>query len=234
MRHGKVGAEGAGGAEVAGATGDAEVTGAAEVAESAESAGAAEAAGTAGAAEAAGATEEAIAGATQEAAAGVGSENGESNGAGRLNRWLQFDLVLMGAIVAVVGIFTYLSPTPANAPLEWKVEEPGILRTVSITPNTPGAAANQFAVYITQQNELPPVKLVQLKLVPVGREDVAPIEVPLQRRETASGDRAAKSSLAAFMAEGPYLPFPGKWKVELTVRDANDDERVWSRDMRVF
>lgn len=165
---------------------------------------------------------------------GDGGDGDNGSAARRLNNWLQLDLALMAAIVAVVGIFTYLSPTPANAPLEWKLEEPGILRTVSITPNAPGTGANQFAVYITQQSDKPPVKLVGLKLVPVGRTDVAPIEVPLQRTEAAARGVPAKASLAAFMAEGPYLPFPGKWRVELTVRDANDDERVWTREMRVF
>lgn len=159
---------------------------------------------------------------------------GDDADARRLSRWLQLDLALMAAIVAIVGIFTYLSPTPANAPLEWKIEEPGVLRTVSITPNVPGAAANQFAVYITQQSGQPPVKLAALKLVSAGRPEVAPIEVPLQRTEASERSVSPGANLAVFMAEGTYLPFPGLWRVELTVRDANDDERVWTREMRVF
>ncbi|KIL39139.1 hypothetical protein SD70_22190 [Gordoniibacillus kamchatkensis] len=152
----------------------------------------------------------------------------------RLHAWLQADIALMLAIVGVVGIFTYLSPTPQNAPLNWKTQEPGVARTVSITPNVPGAAPNQFAVYITQDNAKPAVKLVQMKLKPLSHPEVAPIEVPLERVETDARKVRPGASLTAFLTEGPYLPFPGKWRVELTVRDANDDERVWTQDMRIF
>jgi copper transport protein len=152
----------------------------------------------------------------------------------RLESWLQADAALMAAIVAVVGIFTYLSPTPQNVPLNWKTEEPGVVRTVSITPNAPGAAPNQFAVYITQDSGKPAIKLAQLRLTPLSRPEVAPIEVPLQPEESDARGLRPGASLTAFLAEGPYLPFPGRWRVELTVRDANDDERVWTKDMRIF
>jgi copper transport protein len=150
-----------------------------------------------------------------------------------LGRWLQLDFALMVAIVAIVGIFTYLSPTPANVPLTWTIEGTGVTRSLSITPNSPGAV-NQFAVYVTQDMAAADVKLVQLRLVSEDRPEVAPIEVELQRTETDARGLQAGRKLTAFTAEGRYLPFPGKWRAELTVRDANDDEQVWKRSMRIY
>jgi copper transport protein len=153
--------------------------------------------------------------------------------AGPIGKWLQLDFAMMLAIVAIVGILTYLSPTPANVPLTWTIEGAGVTRSLSITPNAPGAV-NQFAVYVTEDAAAADVKLVQLRLVSEDRPEVAPIEVALRRTEADARGLQPGRKLAAFTAEGRYLPFPGKWRIELTVRDANDSEQVWKRSMRIF
>jgi len=151
-----------------------------------------------------------------------------------MNALLKTDFALMLVITAVVGVFTYLNPTPLNEPLYWHEIGEKAHMTVEITPNAPGK--NDIYVQVWTREQLPAPKYVQLKLTPRDGEDTPPIEVPI---EAVALDAEQPSlfegfRVYAYEAEGPYLPFPGKWEAEIRIMDANDDESVFKHQMTIY
>lgn len=150
-----------------------------------------------------------------------------------IGRLLAADFSLMLAVVIVSGIFTGFSPLPANKPLQWEETGGPLQAAVDIMPNAPGR--NHFHVSVTLPAKLSPPKRVELLLRSTDKPDMYPLEVPLNAL-AADPSAGVPSGLARFefMAEGDYLPFPGRWLVELRTTDRNDDETVLHREMRIF
>ncbi len=143
------------------------------------------------------------------------------------------DGVLMSLIVVIVGIFTYLSPLPPNKPLQWHVMGERIHMTTQITPNAPGV--NDFTVKVWLPEELGKPKQVILKLQERNSsKEIAPLMVPLQPVEDTSADESYGMPKHTYKARGPYLPYPGHWKVEVRVMDREDNETVYEQEMRVY
>jgi len=135
------------------------------------------------------------------------------------------DFALLCVIVLIVGLLTYLSPLPSNKPLYW--HEMGNTRhlSVEITPNVPGI--NEITVKVWLPPDKGEPKRVSLLLTPLEGKEVAPIEVPIEpyKDEKDATDFTGFNKFD-YKAKGPYIPFPGKWLVELHVTDRDDNEVV--------
>lgn len=142
----------------------------------------------------------------------------------RLFAWLGVDLVLFVAIIAITGIFTYLNPLAATGPLFWHENVKGVHIAVIITPNEPGSV-NQFNVSVGGQaagGSEKELRKVTLRLHYEDNPDIAPVDVALKEVRT----NGSPLSLYDFnySVEGNYLLFPGKWKLEVRVLNADADE----------
>jgi copper transport protein len=146
--------------------------------------------------------------------------------------WLKRDFVLMFGILIIVGIFTYLSPVPSNNPLDWRFKSGNDQRNVSITPNAAGN--NQFTVYLTKPKMEISYKSVSIELLSISHSDIAPIEIPLHLLNQSISSNNSQVEQFTFSANGPYLAFPGKWKVKLILVDAEDNKIVYDKVMRIF
>jgi copper transport protein len=150
----------------------------------------------------------------------------------QLRIWLKRDFALMLGILCIVGIFTYLAPAPINSPLDWRFTQGNDQRNVSITPNLPGN--NQFSVYLTQPISKANYKSVSIQLHSYNQPDIAPIEIPLRLLNQSVSSSSAEIQQFTYSAEGPFLAFPGKWRVQLILVDLSDNELIYHKNIRVY
>ncbi|MFB9330011.1 copper resistance CopC/CopD family protein [Paenibacillus aurantiacus] len=150
--------------------------------------------------------------------------------------WLLFDGALLAAVIGITAVFTYLNPLAATGPLFWHEKVNGIHIAAIITPNQVGTT-NQFQVAIggwkrasataakeaaAEGHEGP--RRVTLRLQPLDRPEIAPIDVPLAMLPTEGGKRSLYEY--NYAAEGNYLSLPGKWKLEVRVQGESLNEFV--------
>ncbi|CAM3476649.1 copper resistance CopC/CopD family protein [Marinicrinis lubricantis] len=146
---------------------------------------------------------------------------------------LKVDFALALMIACIVGIFTYLNPIPPNSPLYWHEMGEVVHTTVTISPSEPGD--NRFALQVWLTDEERSVKNAQLRLRSLEQEDFAPIDVPLQLRPDAELPPDAEGyRFFQYESSGPYLPFAGKWEVEVRVMDSLDNEHVYKTEMEIY
>ncbi|PLT32005.1 copper resistance CopC/CopD family protein [Bacillus sp. V5-8f] len=132
--------------------------------------------------------------------------------------WLKIDFSMMLMITLIVGGLSYISPIPANTPLEWTANVAKGAMTLTITPRAPGK--NQFSINFKKNT----VKTVELWLFYKENEEIAPIQVPLK----------STTRNRSFLAEGYYLPFPGEWLAEVRVIDNKGEEFILQKSFRIF
>ncbi len=142
------------------------------------------------------------------------------------------DFGIMLAIVGIVGVFTYLNPLPQNAPLHWHVMAEKIHMTARITPNSPGTNKFTVRVWLPEQRDMP--KYVQMYLNYKDDPEVAPIEVPLEASKGLEPELFPGFKQFSYEKEGPYLPFAGRWELEVRVMDSNDEETVYRKEESVY
>jgi copper transport protein len=145
---------------------------------------------------------------------------------------LKADAAVMAAIVVIVGLFTYISPLPANEPVHAHKMGEDMHLTLRISPNAPGD--NTFIVKVWLPEPVGEPKSVALRLRSEDRPDAGPIDVPLERYEDTEIDNFTGFVKATYRAEGPYLPFPGRWTAEIRVTDAKDNEKVHREPFRNY
>lgn len=146
---------------------------------------------------------------------------------------LRADLTMAILIVSVVGLLTYFSPLPSNEPFHWHRMGEDMHLTVRISPNTTGE--NQFIVKVWLPEELGEPKRTVLRLKPLNREDVAPIDVPIEPYADPEPDMSFDGfKKYTYRGEGAYIPFPGRWEVEARVLDSEDTEIVDKKSMRIY
>jgi len=145
---------------------------------------------------------------------------------------LKADAAAMAAIVVIVGLFTYISPLPANEPVYAHKMGEDMHLTLRITPNAPGD--NTFIVKVWLPEPLGKPKSVALRLRPDDRPETGPIDVPLEPYEDTEIDNFTGFVKSTYRAEGPYLPFPGRWTAEIRVVDAEDNEKVHREPFRNY
>ncbi|MEX2462354.1 MAG: copper resistance protein CopC [Paenibacillaceae bacterium] len=146
---------------------------------------------------------------------------------------IRLDLTSMTLIMLIVGVFTYLNPLPVNTPLYWHQMGETIHMTTQITPKIPGK--NTFSVQIWMPENIGKPKRVELWVTYKNDSTVAPIEVPIKNvaEEVDEADYGGFRPYT-YTVEGPYLPFPGKWALQLTIVDKNDVETQYDNEMMLF
>ncbi|SDB99437.1 copper transport protein [Paenibacillus sp. UNCCL117] len=145
---------------------------------------------------------------------------------------IRLDAAWMASILIIVGIFTYLTPMPSNAPLQWHVMGERIHMTTQISPNAPGV--NDFTVKVWLLEQFGPPKQVIVKLQSPDTPDIAPFEVPVTPVEDTSVDEDFGMKRYTFKAKGPYLPYAGTWHIEVRVMNSQDDETVYKKEIRIY
>jgi len=145
---------------------------------------------------------------------------------------LKLDAGLMAAIIVIVGMFTYISPLPANEPVRFHLMGEAMHLSLRVTPNMPGD--NDFVVKVWLPETIGEPKLVTLRLRSEDRPELGPIEVPLELYEDEEFDAFTGYAKATYRADGPYIPFAGRWLAEVRVLDKNDDELVHTEPFRNY
>ncbi|WP_274649347.1 copper resistance CopC/CopD family protein [Paenibacillus humicola] len=145
---------------------------------------------------------------------------------------LRADAGLMALIIAVAAIFTYTSPLPANEPVYYHQMGTDMHMTLSISPNKPGN--NEFIVKIWLPDKLGTPKSASLRLISKDRAEVGPIDVPVKPFKDTEITTFEGYVRTAYKAEGPYIPFAGKWEAEVSVMDKDDNVHVERYDFRNY
>jgi len=143
------------------------------------------------------------------------------------------DAGLLGAIVLSVAVLTYQIPLPSNEPLYWHRMGEDLHLTLRVSPKAPGDNVFIVKVWLPEDVNGGLPKNVQLRLRADGRMDPF-IDVPLQPYEDKELDAFEGYTKTTYRAEGPYLPFRGKWTAQIRVTDGTDTERVLEREFRVY
>lgn len=64
---------------------------------------------------------------------------------------------------------------------------------------------------------------------------MAPLEVPLILVSVTDKPMGSIHWLQFdYAGQGPYLPFPGDWRIEVRITDGNDNETVYAKEDTVF
>ncbi|WP_232695922.1 copper resistance CopC/CopD family protein [Brevibacillus daliensis] len=149
-----------------------------------------------------------------------------------MQKLLGLDSTLMTLIIVVVGLFTYMNPLPTNEPLRWQVNNERLHVAVSITPNQVGTNKMKVSVWLPHQVGKP--KNVQL-LVISQDTDIPPIDVPIIPVQTNSEQNVIPGfSPYTYEKEGPYLPFAGKWTIQVRVMDPSDSEIIFNKEFVIY
>ncbi|MBP1155880.1 MULTISPECIES: copper resistance protein CopC [unclassified Paenibacillus] len=143
-----------------------------------------------------------------------------------ISTWLKCEIGLMVVIVMVVGVLVHQKPTPENKPLLWEDEWNQAHMSAQIVPNIPGIK-NRFIVDIAVSDPDAEPKNIEMRLYPRSHPEIAPIRVPLSYE-------AHDDGVNIYSTEGAYVPFPGRWTVEIRIQDKEDNEQVYRRQIEVF
>ncbi|ALS24339.1 copper resistance protein CopC [Paenibacillus naphthalenovorans] len=145
----------------------------------------------------------------------------------RSRTWLIADIALYLMIAGITGVLTYMNPTSGMGPVFWHENVKGVHIAAIITPNEPGAT-NQFNVSVGTGRHDEGFKKVTLRLTYLDDPEMAPIEVPLERVPTNGSPQSLYNY--HFSKEGAYLPFDGKWNLEVRFQNMNEVEYVTTKN----
>jgi copper transport protein len=147
---------------------------------------------------------------------------------------LKVDVGLLSAIVLTVGILTYQTPLPANEQLNFHQMGTEMHVTLRVSPNTPGDNQFNLKIWLPERIGKGVPKSVQLRMLPMDKEGLGFIDVPLEAYTDDEMDAFPDYTKSTYKAEGPYLPFAGQWKAQIRVTDADDTERVVETTYRIY
>ncbi len=147
---------------------------------------------------------------------------------------LKIDVGLLAGIVLCVGILTYQTPLPVNEPLNYHKMGTDLHVTLRISPNAPGDNRFTVKIWLPEWVGEGEAKSVQLRLLPLDKEGMGYIDVPLNPYEDEELDAFPDFKKSTYTAQGPYLPFAGQWKAQVRVTDSEDTERVVETSYRIY
>ncbi|SFS49595.1 copper resistance protein CopC [Paenibacillus sp. BC26] len=137
---------------------------------------------------------------------------------------LRIDAALMALIIVSAALFTYISPLPANEPVVYHKMGDTMHLSLRVTPNKPGD--NQFIVKVWLPDAAGAPKSVTMRLFALDQKELGPIQVPIKLFEDTEITTFDGYVKAAYKAEGPFVPFAGRWQAEIRVLDKDDNEQV--------
>lgn len=130
---------------------------------------------------------------------------------------LKLDGMLMGAVLIIVSVFTYVSPVPDTKPLSYHKMGEKLHYTINISPNGPGPNRISLKVWLPEQLGAP--ASVQLLLRAVDRPQRAAIDVPL-RGDSGEGDLSFPGFTESdYVSDEVELRTRGAWTAELVIID---------------
>lgn len=147
---------------------------------------------------------------------------------------LKADVGLLSAIVISVGVLTYQTPLPANEQLNFHQMGTEMHVTLRVTPNTPGDNQFNLKIWLPEQIGEGVPKTVLLRMLPLDKEGMGFIDVPLEVYADEEMDAFPDFKKSTYKAKGPYLPFAGEWKAQIRVTDSEDTERVVETTYRIY
>ncbi|MCD9024184.1 copper resistance CopC/CopD family protein [Cohnella silvisoli] len=147
---------------------------------------------------------------------------------------LKIDVGLLAAIVLSVGVLTYQTPLPANKELNFHRMGTEMHVTLRVTPNTPGDNQFTLKIWLPESIGKGVPKTVQLRLLPLDKEGMGFIDVPIKEYTDEEMDAFPDYKKSTYSAEGPYLPFAGQWKAQIRVTDSEDNEKVVETTYRIY
>lgn len=106
--------------------------------------------------------------------------------------------------------------------------------TLRVSPNTPGDNQFNLKIWLPQRTGNGVPKSVQLRMLPLDKEGMGFIDVPLEAYKDEEMDAFPDYTKSTYKAQGPYLPFAGQWKAQIRVTDADDTERVVETTYRIY
>lgn len=145
---------------------------------------------------------------------------------------LRADAALMALIIVVAALFTYVSPLPANEPVTYHQMGDKMHLSFRVTPNKAGV--NELTVKVWLPDAVGAAKSAELRLFSLDRKELGPIELPLKTFEDTELTDFEGFVKTAYHAEGPYIPFAGRWQAEIRVRDKEDNESVQTVEFRNY
>lgn len=141
----------------------------------------------------------------------------------KIGRRVKTDFTVMILIVVIVGVFTYLNPTPENKPLVWRVSKHHLTVTTTITPKLP-QTENTYTVKVrapAKPNE------VKLELRDEDNEKVTPIKAPLKFV-------GHEGNTYIYQTKKGYIPFPGEWQMTIRILDEKDNFTKLQKDIMIY
>jgi copper transport protein len=147
---------------------------------------------------------------------------------------LKVDVGLLAAIVISVGVLTYQTPLPANNELNFHQMGTEMHVTLRVSPNTPGDNQFTLKIWLPENVGKGDPKIVQLRLLPMDKEDMGFIDVPLEEYKDEEMDAYPDFKKTTYRMQGPYLPFAGQWKAQVRVTDSEDTEHVVETTYRIY
>lgn len=145
--------------------------------------------------------------------------------AGSVGGLLKIDVSLMLMIMGIVGVFTTLSPTPANRPFQWEVTDHPAIIMAEMTPFAVGVNRVQVQAGLPENPEMstaPKSIRMWLRYADSDNDMTAPMEVPLT------------PSSRMFANDAVYIPFAGTWEVEIRIMDVDDEETVYRKSQTIY
>lgn len=130
---------------------------------------------------------------------------------------LKLDGSLMGAIIVIVGVFTYISPEPSNLPLNFHEMGDELHYTLAISPNGPGP--NRVSLKVWLPSELGAPEQISLRFQFDNRPQSQAIEIPLQQVEAERAESFPGFLESNYKADSIHLPYVGSWTAELIIAD---------------
>lgn len=158
----------------------------------------------------------------------------KKNNMNAIQNGVKLDFALMGSILLIVGLLTYLNPLPPNQPFSWHEMGERAHVSVKITPNLPGIK-NEFTVQAWLPDDQPAPKRVQLYMNYLDDEDIERMEIPLSPAESnQEQDWFPGFNQYVYTYEGSALALSGRWEIEVRIMDAEDYETVEKQEMQLY
>lgn len=136
---------------------------------------------------------------------------------------LKLDGAVMSAILIIVAVFTTISPTPPNDPVNYHRMGTDIHYTLRIEPNTSGPNDIQLQIWLPEDDGKPAD--VAMELVPDKAADSA-VHINLESRLAGSEIPFPGYTEFRFVAKDAELTGAGNWLARMTVRLADGTELV--------